>query len=252
MSEVIDRRTLLRGSGVLVGCLTFPEVKKALAQSRRTRKPLLTDTNFNVFVRRAAGVVVERSGDRYRLMCRNWDNYRMLAEHARRDFAGFLAQHFVVTPKQHQALQLLGDQERAVIQQAITHSLEDRAVPFIRFHNLKRSAGVRTGFDPKGGRGTITFRPGGGRDEGFWEYAATVLTLATTIFFALWGHGGPTDPNAPHDPNDPLNQQDAALVDALMHGGAEGYTTTFIEDLISPKAAIGNQVQGGAGHIPRR
>jgi hypothetical protein len=154
---------MVKGTCAFVGCLTFGDVKEALAQARRTGKPILTDRNFNAFVIEQAQVVGTRKDKHIRLKFRDWENYQKLALEARSDFPGFVARHFTLTRKQQQALKTLSREDLKSIRSTIDYTLRKREIVFIRFEPAQSAA--KSGFDSRTGTGVLYL----GNEKGFWD-----------------------------------------------------------------------------------
>jgi hypothetical protein len=146
MLETMDRfsrRSLLKGSGVFVGCLALGGVREALARARQSGKPLLSDKAFNGFVRQQA---------------ENWLDYQRLASQAQQNLSAFLGRHFTLTAAQKSALSTVTSQHTAVIRQAVAYSMRKKGIVTIQLGQVAPK--MRNGFDMKTGTGALTFETG--------------------------------------------------------------------------------------------
>ena len=105
----LDRRTFLaKGMAAAAGfgCLTFGQLRKAVAQSRVTAKPILTQASLNALIPKQPA------------------QFRAAAQQARTNFKAYIRSHFTLTPAQDTALTAMTQSDVNQVLSAINTALE--------------------------------------------------------------------------------------------------------------------------------
>lgn len=90
-----DETKTLDPTIIAIGCLKVG-LKEALSESRRTGKPILTETNLNRFSIKSETDIAK---------------YQEVVRGAQTDLKGFLSKHFVLTPEHEKAIEGISERD---------------------------------------------------------------------------------------------------------------------------------------------